>query len=201
MSSDLKIDESLWNAGGCDEVTRRSLLIGTAGLAASVLTIAAMADSRAAASNVSNDAQSMLPINVAEAAATDNPAIKHITAAGVTKPLPIFSHATVYNGTVYVSCIEGFIPGALELVSEAPGDQARQVFRNLKVILEAAGSSMSLVLKIMIFMTDMRHFQEINDAVNEAFPVLPPARSSIAVSELPGVSKVVVEAIAALRDG
>ena len=43
----------------------------------------------------------------------------------------------------------------------------------------------------------MADFARINDAINEAFPSDPPARSSIAVTELPKDAKVAVEAIAA----
>ncbi len=127
-------------------------------------------------------------------------AVHHIVCDGLTKPLPVYSHATVHRGIVYVSCIQGFIPGTFEFPSGAAGDQARQVLRNLKVVLEHAGSDLSHVLKITIFMTDMQDFPKINEAVNEAFPESPPARSSIAVAQLPRGAKVVIEAIAAVKD-
>jgi 2-iminobutanoate/2-iminopropanoate deaminase len=127
------------------------------------------------------------------------PAVRHVVCEGVTKPLPLFSHATVHNGTVYVSCIQGFLPGTFEFPFAAAGDQARQVFRNLKVVLEQAGSDLRHVLKITLFLTDMADFPNVNEAVNEAFPESPPARSSIAVAELPRNAKVAVEAIAAVR--
>jgi 2-iminobutanoate/2-iminopropanoate deaminase len=126
-------------------------------------------------------------------------AVRHVTCDKVTKPLPLFSHATIHNGIVYVSCIQGFIPETFEFPSADAEDQARQVLRNLKVVLEQAGSNLSHVLKITLFMTDMRDFPKINEAVNEAFPESPPARSSIAVAELPRNAKVVIEAIAAVR--
>lgn len=124
--------------------------------------------------------------------------IRHITCEGVTKPLPIFTHATVHKGVAHISCVQGFIPGTFEFPSETPDAQARQVFKNLKTILEQIGSSLSRVVKITIFMTDMHDFPLINQAVNEAFPDAPPARSSIAVHQLPWAAKVVVEAIAAV---
>ncbi|AGA28824.1 RidA family protein [Singulisphaera acidiphila] len=127
-------------------------------------------------------------------------AVRHITCDRVTKPLPIYSHATVHNGIVYVSGLQGFIPGTFDFPSPAPADQARQALANLKVILEQAGSSLSHVLKITIFMIDMRDFPKINEVVNEVFPELPPARSSIAVAEIPREAKVAIEAIAALRN-
>ncbi len=124
--------------------------------------------------------------------------VKHITCDAVTKPLPIFSHATVRKGIVHVSCIQGFIPGTFEFPSSDPADQARQVLHNLKLVLEEAGSDLKHVLKITIFMTDMHGFDKINEAINEAFPENPPARSSIAVPELPRHAQVVMEAIAAV---
>ena len=123
--------------------------------------------------------------------------IEHVVADGLVKPLPVYAHATVHDGIVYVSCIQGFIPGTLDFPSADGADQARQVMANLKLVLEQAGSSLARVLKITVLMTDMADFARINDAINEAFPSDPPARSSIAVTELPKDAKVAVEAIAA----
>ncbi len=128
---------------------------------------------------------------------TSHPTIEHVVADGLIKPLPLYTHATVHNGTVYVSAIQGFIPGTLDFPSADPADQARQVLANLKIVLEQAGSSLERVLKITLLMTDMAHFPQINEAINEAFPVDPPARSSIAVAELPKEAKVAIEAVAA----
>ena len=49
-------------------------------------------------------------------------------------------------------------------------------------------------------MTDMRDFPKINEAVNAAWPEKPPARTLIAVKELPLNAKVVIEAIAAVKN-
>lgn len=122
--------------------------------------------------------------------------IRHVICDSLTKPLPIYSHATVHNGIVYLSCIQGLIPGTLEIPSSV-SDEARQVFDNVRVVLEQSGSSLSRVLKMTILMTDMSEFSQINDVVNEYFPANPPARASIAVLELPKGARVVVELIAA----
>ena len=126
------------------------------------------------------------------------PDIGHMVADGLTKPVPLYNHATIHNGIVYISAIQGFIPGTVDFPSTDPGDEARQVLANLKVVLDQAGSSLAHVLKITVLMTDMTYFSKINDAINEAFPVDPPARSSISVSELPKQAKVAIEAIAAV---
>jgi 2-iminobutanoate/2-iminopropanoate deaminase len=124
--------------------------------------------------------------------------VQHITSAQLTRPLPLYTHATIHSGIVYVSAIQGFIPHTFDFPSPAAGDQARQALANLKVILEEAGSDLSRVLKITLFMTDMQDFPCINEAVNEAFPERPPARSSMAVAEIPRKAKVAIEAIAAI---
>ncbi len=131
--------------------------------------------------------------------ANDTSTIQHIVCEELTKPLPLYSHATIHNGIVYVSCVQGFIPGTFDFPSQEAGDQARQVLRNMKTVLEQSGSDMKHVLKICLFMTDMKDFPKINEAINEAFPESPPARSSIAVAELPRQAKCVIEAIAALK--
>lgn len=128
----------------------------------------------------------------------DRNTVRHITCESLTKPLPIYSHATVHNGIVHVSCIQGFIPGTLDFPSKEPADQAKQVLHNLKIVLQEAGSDLTHVLKLTIFMTDMDGFDKINEAINEAFPSAAPARSSIAVPALPKGAKVVMEAIAAV---
>jgi len=124
-------------------------------------------------------------------------AIRHVTSASLTKPLNIYSHATVHNGIAYVSCIQGLIPGTLGFPSSV-SDEARQAFDNLRVVVEECGSKLSRVLKMTILMTDISEFGQINAVVDEYFPRNPPARASIAVAELPKGARVVVEVIAAV---
>lgn len=125
--------------------------------------------------------------------------IEHIVATALSKPLPIFSHATVYQGLVHVSCIQGFLPGTMEF----PGDaktQAEQVLKNLKQVLEQSGSSLDRVLKLTIFFRNLKDdFAAVNEVINRYFPKNPPARSSIGVAELPRDAKVVMECSAAIK--
>lgn len=130
----------------------------------------------------------------------DSKTIKHILAKGVTQPLPIFSHATVYNGLVHVSCVQGFIPESFDFPGDDAGRQAEQMIKNLQIILEQAGSRLERVLKITIFFIDIKNdFPVVNEIINKYFPVNPPARSSIGVAELPRNAKVVIECCAAVH--
>jgi 2-iminobutanoate/2-iminopropanoate deaminase len=74
--------------------------------------------------------------------------------------------------------------------------QARQVLINLKAVLEAAGSSLDLVLKTTVFVADMSEFAAMNAVYSEFFTANPPARSTVQVVRLPRDVRVEIEAIA-----
>lgn len=124
--------------------------------------------------------------------------ISHLVCEGVTRPLPLYSHATVHKGIVYVSGVQGFVPGTFEFPSEDPQVQARQLLQNLRSILVQAGSELAAVLKLTVFLIEMDDFPKVNAAIDECFPANPPARSTVEVSKLPRGARVVIEAIAAV---
>jgi 2-iminobutanoate/2-iminopropanoate deaminase len=66
---------------------------------------------------------------------------------------------------------------------------------NVKAILAEAGSDMSRVVKVTVFLTDMANFAEMNGTYEQYFPHRP-ARSCVAVKELPKGVPVEIEAIA-----
>ena len=126
--------------------------------------------------------------------------ITHLTASGVTKPLDIFSHATIYRDLVHVSCMQGFVPGTLEFAGEDASTQAEQLLKNLTLVLEQAGSGLDRVLKLNIYFADIkRDFVAVNTVINKYFPHNPPARSSLGVATLPRDAKVVMDCTAAVR--
>lgn len=84
----------------------------------------------------------------------------------------------------------------MEVVSEDFSVQVRCVLENLKAILEAAGSSLDNAIKTTVYLTDMSRFQEMNEIYKEYFAKEPPARTCVAVKELPRNSKIEIELIA-----
>jgi 2-iminobutanoate/2-iminopropanoate deaminase len=68
-------------------------------------------------------------------------------------------------------------------------------------ILQAAGSSMSLVLKTTVFLRDMADFARMNAVYAEFFRSEPPARSTVQVAALPKGGAVEIEAVAVLEQG
>lgn len=103
-------------------------------------------------------------------------------------------------GLVYTAGQIGLKPESGEMVSGGVQAETRQVLINLQAVLEAAGSDLNHVLKNTVFLVDMGHFQAMNEIYSEFFPENPPARSAVAVKELPKNALVEIEAVALLKD-
>ncbi len=73
--------------------------------------------------------------------------------------------------------------------------QTHQVCKNLKAVLEAAGAKLEDVVKTTIFLSDINDFSAVNEVYAEYFSHKP-ARSTVAVKELPKGAKVEIECIA-----
>jgi 2-iminobutanoate/2-iminopropanoate deaminase len=82
------------------------------------------------------------------------------------------------------------------LVSDDLTGQMNQALANLKGLLEGAGASMSDVTKTTVFLTDMVDYPIMNELYCEAFGDHRPARSAVAVAQLPLGAIVEIEASA-----
>lgn len=109
-----------------------------------------------------------------------------------------YSQAIICNGWVFVSGQLGLDPTTGELVGPEVTAQTHQVLRNLKAILEAAGSGLERVVKTTIYLVDMQDFKTVNAIYAEYFHEAPPARATVQVAALPRGGLVEIEAIAAL---
>lgn len=107
-----------------------------------------------------------------------------------------YSQAIEVNNLVYTSGVIPVDPGTGE-IPEGSAAQARQAFQNLKNLLEAAGSSMELVVKTTVFIKEMDDFGAINEVYAEYFPEPYPARSCVEVARLPKDVLLEIEAVAA----
>ena len=86
-----------------------------------------------------------------------------------------------------------------ELVDQDVAVQTHQVIKNLKAILDEAGSSLNDVVKATVFITNMDDFDTVNEIYATYFNKPYPARSCIEVSKLAKGAKVEIEAIAMVR--
>lgn len=83
-----------------------------------------------------------------------------------------------------------------ERVLGAIENQTVAVMNNLKLVIEGCGFSMAKVVKVTIFLTNMDDFETVNDIYRDYFPEGTfPARSTVAVKELPGGQSIEIDAI------
>lgn len=123
---------------------------------------------------------------------------KAITAPGSVAVGP-YSHAVEAGEFVYLSGQTPAIPGTSRLVEGGISAQTAQCFENLKNVLAAAGLSLDDVIKVNVFLTDMKNFKEMNEVYAGQFQAPYPARSTVGVRELPLGAMVEIEMIARKR--
>ncbi len=87
-------------------------------------------------------------------------------------------------------------PKTGEFVSGGIAAQTRQVLENLKAVLEASGSSLGKIVKATVFLRNMSDFAAMNEIYAEYLGQIKPARSTVAVSELPRGALVEIDLIA-----
>ena len=112
------------------------------------------------------------------------------------KAIGPYSQAIVTDYFVYTAGQVGIDPATGELISTIVEEQTRQALKNLTHVLEAAGSSISNVVKTTVFLKDMNDFVKMNAVYAEAFGENPPARSTVAVAGLPKGALVEIEVVA-----
>jgi len=112
------------------------------------------------------------------------------------KAIGPYSQAIMANGLIFVSGQIPIDPEKGEIVSSTIEEQAHQVFKNIKAILEEAGSSMADVVKATVYLSDMNDFARMNTVYAQYFPEPYPARAAFQVARLPRDVKIEVEVIA-----
>jgi 2-iminobutanoate/2-iminopropanoate deaminase len=111
-----------------------------------------------------------------------------------------YAQAVVAGTYVFTSGQIGLDPSSGQLVEGGIEAQTRQVMANLAAVLAAAGLTFADVVKTTIFLVDMNDFAAVNAAYGESLEDGPkPARSTVAVAELPRGARVEIEAIALRR--
>jgi 2-iminobutanoate/2-iminopropanoate deaminase len=114
------------------------------------------------------------------------------------KPIGPYSQAVRTNGFLFVSGQVALDPKSGELVGADVRQQTERVLDNLKAILEAAGVSLSHVVKTTVFLKDMNDFAAMNETYARYFTPAPPARSTVQAARLPKDALVEIDVIAAL---
>lgn len=110
--------------------------------------------------------------------------MKKISTDKAPQAIGPYSQAIISNGLMYCS---GQIPINPENgeIPEGVEDQAHQVFKNIKNLLETGGTSIDNVIKTSVFIKDMNDFGKINEIYAQYFTEPFPARSCVEVARLP----------------
>ena len=113
-------------------------------------------------------------------------------------PLAIgpYSQAIASGTLIFASGQVALDPQTGQLIEGDVRAQTRRALENLAAVLQAAGSSAAQVVKTTVYLTTMNTFAAMNEVYAEFFPGDPPARSTVAVADLPRNALVEVEAIA-----
>jgi len=111
-----------------------------------------------------------------------------------------YSQAIKAGGFVYVSGQVPIDPETGEFVPGGIAEQTDRVLKNVAAVLEAAGSSLDLVLKTTVFLADMNEFAAMNEVYAKFFKEAPPARATVQAARLPRDARVEIEAVALVSE-
>ena len=106
-----------------------------------------------------------------------------------------YSQAIVVGNIVYTSGQIPIVPESGLIETTSVTEQTEQVMKNLAAVLEAAGYSFQKAIKTTCFLADISYFAAFNEVYAKYF-ISKPARSCVAVKDLPKGALVEVEVIA-----
>ena len=123
---------------------------------------------------------------------------KIVSTEKAPKAIGPYSQAIRTENLIFTAGQIGLDPATMEMVEGGIEAQTRQVLTNLKNVLESADSGLNYVVKTTVFLQNMSDFAAMNAIYSEFFPDNPPARSTVAVAQLPKGALVEIECTALL---
>ncbi|KAK9467265.1 Endoribonuclease L-PSP/chorismate mutase-like protein [Lipomyces arxii] len=121
--------------------------------------------------------------------------LKIISTSGAAAPRAPYSQAIAVNGFIYCSGQVPITPEGVVIIDDIKAG-ALQSLTNLKSVLEAAGSTIEKIFKVNIYLVDMADFAAVNEVYSQFFGTHRPARTCIAIHQLPLGAHVEIECIA-----
>jgi len=121
---------------------------------------------------------------------------KELRVSGLAEPISHYCDATQFGDLLFISGVPPTDASGKLVGGEDPAAQTRQIFRNMKLVLDAAGASFADILKVTVFLLDVNDRSKINPVRKEFFGAARPASTLIGVKELalPGM-QVEIEAV------
>lgn len=105
-----------------------------------------------------------------------------------------YSQAITHNGLLFLSGQLGLNPNTMELSPDL-ATQTHQIFQNIQAILTVASKDLNNVIKTTVFLVDMQDFATMNSIYSHYFGNHKPARSCVAVKQLPKNALIEIECI------
>lgn len=121
---------------------------------------------------------------------------KTVSSTHAPKAIGPYSHAVWTGSLLYSSGQAAVDPASGKLVEGGIGEQTQQTFNNLEAVLREAGLSMDDVIKVNVYLTSMSNFAGMNAVYQTRFSAPYPARTTVAVAELPLNALVEIELVA-----
>ena len=114
------------------------------------------------------------------------------------KAIGPYEQAIKVGDFIYTAGQIALDPKTGNLVAGAIAEQTRQVLENLKAVLQAGGSSVDRVVKATVFLKNIADFAAMNEVYAEYLGQSKPARSTVAVADLPRGALVEIDLVATL---
>lgn len=121
---------------------------------------------------------------------------KQISTNGAPQAIGPYSQAIQADDLLFASGQIPINPETGEVVAGGIEEQAKQVFKNINAVLDAAGLGFSNIVKMTVFIKDLEDFAKLNGIYAEYFEQPYPARSCVEVSRLPKDVLVEIELVA-----
>ncbi|HLA05523.1 MAG TPA: RidA family protein [Syntrophales bacterium] len=109
-----------------------------------------------------------------------------------------YSQAIRIGNAVYLSGQIGLNPTTMEMEKDIES-QLHRIFQNLNAVAASAGGSLSDIVKLNIYLTDLKHFNLLNEIMACYFTLPYPARAAIGVSSLPRSALVEMDGVMILE--
>ena len=122
---------------------------------------------------------------------------KVVQSKKIPRPRGPYSPAIVADGFVFVAGQAAINPTTNEFEFGDIRSETKRTLENIQTILQAAGSSLRDVVRVGVFLSDMKNFAAMNEVYAEFFPKDPPTRTTVGV-DLPRI-KVEIDCIARVR--
>ena len=123
-----------------------------------------------------------------------------IHTANAPEAIGAYSQAIKVGQTVFISGQIPLEPGTMNIVDEDIRAQTHRVFNNLAAVAREGGGILDDVVKLTVFLTDLRHFSVVNEVMAEHFNPPYPARAAVGVAALPKGVPIEIDAIVHLGD-